>query len=117
MKARIPPFTAAKKKAAIEELKREYQKIAAKERDDLTRRIIKTVIFVMHNEFGFGRERNERLFKRFTEVLEESDKDEIFWEHIDREVIDYLGFPFERDYTENGRVVSESDYANRNRTG
>lgn len=117
MKARIPPFTAAKKKAAIEELKREYQKIAAKERDDLTRRIIKTVIFVMHNEFGFGRERNERLFKRFTQVLEESDKDEIFWEHIDREVIDYLGFPFERDYTENGRVISESDYANRNRTG
>lgn len=110
MKARIPIYTAAQKKQARAELEREYLKIAEKERNDMSRRIIKTIIFVMNDEFGFGRDRNERLFKRFTETLEKSDKDEVYWEHIDRVVIEKLGFPFERDYTENGQVISESDY-------
>lgn len=110
MKARIPFLTSAQRKQARVELQAEYQKVAAKERDDLTRRIIKTVIFVMHEVFGFGKVRITKLFKRFTEVLEHSDKDAIFWEHIDRVVIDELGFPFERDFTEDGHVISESDY-------
>lgn len=68
----------------------------------------------MHNEFGYGLTRISRLFNRFTEVLENSDKDEVYWEHIDRVVIDELELPFERDYTNNGQVISESKFNKEN---
>lgn len=61
---------------------------------------------------------NEKLLTRIgaADSLPGVTEDEIFWEHIDREVIDYLGFPFERDYTDNGRVVSESDLLKKRRS-
>ncbi len=35
------------------------------------------------------------------------DTDEVFWEHIDRVVIDKLKLEFDRrDYTDNGKVVN-----------
>ena len=40
-----------------------------------------------------------KLLIKFNELVKESSEDEIFWEHIDRQVIDRLGFDFERDYT------------------
>ena len=36
----------------------------------------------------------------FLMLLEKEKTDEIFWEHLDRYVIDYLGIPFERDYSD-----------------
>lgn len=42
-----------------------------------------------------------------TEIIEHSDTDEVFWEHIDRVVIDKLKLEFDkRDYTDNGKVVN-----------
>ena len=42
-----------------------------------------------------------------TEIIEHSDTDEVFWEHIDRVVIDKLKLEFDRrDYTDNGKVIN-----------
>lgn len=115
MKARIPVLNAAQKREATKELEREYMKIMDRERTNMTRRIIKVVLFVLHSEFGFGLGRCARAFNKFTKLFEESDKDEIFWEHIDRVVIDQMGIRFERDYTEKGTVISETELEERRR--
>lgn len=114
MKARVPHFTAKQMKIATKELEREYEKVRDKERNDMTRRIIKVILYVLHERFGFGIHRLARAFNGFNEMFEESDHDEVFWEHVDRVVIDKLGIQFERDYTENGKVISESDLEKRN---
>ena len=59
----------------------------------------------MNEKYGFGTKRLAALVDDFTAKLDESSKDEVFWEHIDKVVIDNLGIPFERDYTDRGRVV------------
>lgn len=109
MKARIPVKL---KKETIKEAKRiahsEYRKIQEKEAKDITRRIFKTMLFALHNDFGFGRDRCAKALKSMTTIIEHSDEDEVFWEHIDRVVMDELKLSFDsRDYTDNGKVVSE----------
>ena len=113
MKARVPVLSAKRKQEAVKELEREYEKVRDKERQDMTRRIIKVILYVLHERFGFGVHRLAKAFDGFNEMFDESDRDEIFWEHVDRVVIDKLGIQFERDYTENGKVISESDYDNK----
>lgn len=103
MKARIP-VTCAQQKRIHDEMVREYGKVAEQERKDMTRRICKTMLFIMNRDFGFGLKRCARLFNAFAEHLEHSSEDEVYWEHIDRVVIDQMGLPFERDYTDCGRV-------------
>ena len=77
---------------------------------DLTRRILKTLCRVLYTEFGWGRTRLIRLINAFTKCMEESDTDEVYWEHTDRIVMDRLGLDFKkRDYTENGKVVTYDD--------
>lgn len=65
-------------------------------------------------DFGFGRDRCAKALKSMTEIVEHSDTDEVFWEHIDRVVIDKLKLEFDkRDYTDNGKVVNfEGDKEN-----
>lgn len=61
----------------------------------------------MYKDFGFGRDRCAKALKSMTEIVEHSDTDEVFWEHIDRVVIDKLKLEFDkRDYTDNGKVVN-----------
>lgn len=113
MKARIPVKLKREAMAEINRLAdREYQKVKDKEINDLTRRIFKTIVFALHKDFGFGRDRCAKALKSMTEIIEHSDTDEVFWEHIDRVVIDKLKLEFDRrDYTDNGKVVNyeESD--------
>lgn len=112
MKARVPMFNCKQKKAIRKEMEREYQKVASEERDGMARRIIKTMIFCLNQEFGFGVGRCARAFKAFTEHLDNSADDEIYWEHIDRVVIDQMKIPFERDYTDRGKVASSKKRRN-----
>lgn len=107
MKARIPVKL---KQETIKEAKRvarsAYQEIQEKEAKDITRRIFKTMLFVLHKDFSFGRDRCARVLKSMTTVIEHSSEDEVFWEHIDRVVIDELKLSFDsRDYTSRGKVV------------
>lgn len=48
-----------------------------------------------------------KAFEEMTNVINHSNEDEVFWEHIDRQVIDTLEIPLERDYTEKGKVVNK----------
>lgn len=58
MKARIPVKLKREAMAEINRLAdREYQKVKDKEINDLTRRIFKTIVFALHKDFGFGRDR------------------------------------------------------------
>jgi hypothetical protein len=115
LKARIPVKLKKEAMAEINRLAdREYQKVKDKEIADATRRIFKTIVFALHKDFGFGRDRCAKALKSMTEIIEHSDTDEVFWEHIDRVVIDKLKLEFDkRDYTDNGKVVNfEGDEEN-----
>lgn len=109
MKARVPYFTNKQMKVAEQQLRMEYAKVAQKERDNVTRRIFKVLCVALHEEFGFGKGRLARTIGIMTDMLEQSHDDEVFWEHVDREVIDYLDIQFERDYTVNGEPISETE--------
>ena len=106
MRARIP-VTCAQQRRIHDQMVLEYRKVADQEREDVTRRIIKTMIYCLNKEFGFGVGRCARAFNAFAEHLERSRDDEVFWEHIDRVVIDQMKIPFERDYTDRGRASSQ----------
>lgn len=115
MKARIPVKLKREAMAEINRLAdREYQTVKDKEINDLTRRIFKTIVFALYKDFGFGRDRCAKALKSMTEIIEHSDTDEVFWEHIDHVVIDKLKLEFDkRDYTDNGKVVNfEGDEEN-----
>ena len=85
----------------------EFQKFNDIEIFDVTSLIFKTIVFALHKDFGFGRDRCAKTLKSMTKIIEHSDTDEVFWEHIDRVVIDKLKLEFDkRDYTDNGKVVN-----------
>ena len=65
------------------------------ERHCMTRRVFKVLVYVLHNEFGFGVKRINRVVKGMESLMKEDNP--IFWEQLDRHVIDYLGIPFERE--------------------
>ena len=111
MKARIP-MTCAQQRRIRDEMIREYRKVADEERDDMARRICKTILFILNRDFGFGVKRCARLFSTFADHLYHSPEDEVYWEHIDRVVIDQMGLPFERDYTDRGKVASNKSRRN-----
>ena len=112
MKARIPKISGNDRKRMLSEVeievKKAWEKVEEEKTIDITRRVLKTIIYTLNTEYGYGIKRITRLFNSFTKMLEESRKDEVYWEHIDRVVVDKLGLPFERDYTNNGQVISES---------
>ena len=112
MKARIPKISGNDRKRMLSEVeievKKAWEKVEEEKTIDITRRVLKTIIYNLNTEYGYGIKRISRLFNSFTKMLEESSKDEVYWEHIDRVVVDKLGLPFERDYTNNGQVISES---------
>lgn len=108
MKARIPVnIKREAKKEILRLVNNEYSKVRNKENEDITRRIFKTMMFVLNQDFGFGHDRLNKALKEMTEVIKHSSEDEVFWEHLDRVVIDQLKLPFKRDYTEKGMVVNE----------
>lgn len=108
MKARIPVnIKREAKKEILRLVNNEYSKVRNKENEDITRRIFKTMMFVLKQDFGFGHDRLNKALKEMTEVIKHSSEDEVFWEHLDRVVIDQLKLPFKRDYTEKGMVVNE----------
>ena len=112
MKARIPKISGNDRKRMLSEVeievKKAWEKVEEEKTIDITRRVLKTIIYTLNTEYGYGIKRISRLFNSFTKMLENSNNDEVYWEHIDRVVVNKLGLPFERDYTNNGQVISES---------
>ena len=112
MKARIPKISGNDRKRLLSEVeievKKAWEKVEEEKTIDITRRVLKTIIYKLNTEYGYGIKRITRLFNSFTKMLENSNNDEVYWEHRDRVVVNDLGLPFERDYTNNGQVISES---------
>lgn len=66
------------------------------EKNDLMRRFMKLMIQSM-DESGIDVEKIKEVVLKFTDLAGERDKDEVFYSHIDRNVIDELGFQFDRE--------------------
>ena len=107
MKARVPYYrTAAEKKAIHEEIMAEYRKIEAQKRREMAERCLKIFLFVLNRDYHFGKKRANEFYSECGKLLESSYNDEVFWEHVDKVVIDYLEITeFERDYTVKGKAV------------
>ena len=109
MKARTPYFRTAKEKRMIrDEVKAEWRKIEAEELRKMAQRCLKIYLFVLNRDYNFGKKRANDFYQACGELLAGSYDDEVFWEHVDRVVIDYLKITeFERDYTVKGKAVRE----------
>ena len=88
MKARIPLNNS---------LKRGIEREIRKEQNEATRRMIKVFLVTLNTNFNFGKKRLEKVMDDFYKLLLEGRKDEIFWEHIDRVLIDNLKLKLERE--------------------
>lgn len=72
-----------------------------KQQKGATRRLYKICILALVLEFGFGKGRILKLVRKVDELVKESQKDEAFWYHLDKRLIDQQGLDFEReDYEE-----------------
>lgn len=78
MKARIPMISESKKEKLRSEIKVEVDKawkqVEQEKEYDITRRVLKTIIYVLNTEYGYGIKRISRLFNSFTQMLENSKK-------------------------------------------
>lgn len=101
MKARIP-LNSKQKKLLIEAARKELMR----EQYGFTRRIFKAFCYCLNRDFQFGNIRLNKLIRSVENLLKETSTDEIFWEHLDRVVIDELKIPFEcEEVNQNGDVV------------
>ena len=96
MRARIPA------QARLSSTSRRVIKEAAapeldKQEMDRTRRLFKLFCLALNEQCGFGRERLSRVLASVSELSAEHDKDEVFWTHVDRVVIDQIGVQFDRE--------------------
>lgn len=88
------------KNSMVQEAKVMVMKEKEKQNNDMTRRIIKLFCYALNEHYQFGGKRLSELIYYVGELIKESDTDEIFWEHIDRNLIDRIGLNLERDYTD-----------------
>ena len=98
MKAHIP-LSGKMKKDALAEIKIEVAKEREQVTEQIVRRTLKLVLFELNDNYGFGFSRLNKLIGGVNDLTVKSQDDEIFWEHIDRQLIDRIGLDFQRDYT------------------
>ena len=81
MKARISPKNALPKRVlkACEEYAESVQKAN-------NIRFLKCACYVLNKDFGFGKERLERFILSANDLAVQKQYDEVFWEHMDREM-------------------------------
>lgn len=54
----------------------------------------KLLIYTLHTEFGFGEKRLKQMFDAVTAQVENMRDDPIFWNRVDRDVIENLHFDY-----------------------
>lgn len=109
MRARIPP----KMKYSKREQK-ELQKLAedalSKKQYGFMRRLFKAFCYVLNRKYGFGKYRLSAAIGEIEQVMDECLTSEIFWEQLDRVVIDEIGLDFVREKTDkDGRALFTDD--------
>ena len=78
------------------------EKTTVKEYDDSVQndnfmRYVKLSIVALHQRFGFGHDRTADFIGDMMRLADEAAKDEIFWEHIDKVVIEELKIQLPRE--------------------
>lgn len=76
-----------------DEVEAEFQK----QSNDMAQRVFKLFCVALHQTFGFGKYRLSRQLQAVNELSTEREQDEIFWTHVDRIVIEYIGLDFPRE--------------------
>lgn len=72
-------------------------------------RFLKVTCVVLHDDFGFGRQRLEKYIDAIDKLMTENQGNEILWDKIDEVLIDKLGLPFEcEDYEEREEAMREN---------
>ena len=66
----------------------------------LIRRLFKLMCISLNETYGFGKRRLECVLGQISDLVEEHDRDEVYWAHVDRVVIDGLGVKFKREAEE-----------------
>lgn len=103
--------TANEKKRACDELYCEWRKIEAEGKRKMAQRCLKIFLFVLHRDYGFGKKRLTDFYNACGALLATADTNVVFWEQIDRSIVDELGFTeLGRDYTERGKAVREGEH-------
>lgn len=67
-----------------------------KEIKGYARRLFKLMCLSLNETEGFGKARCQKIIKNINAIAEEHEKDEVYWSHVDRVVIDQIGISFER---------------------
>lgn len=96
MKARIPNSAKLTKKQlqAAESYSRQVMKA---DQERFLRRYFKLMCYVLNRDFGFGSKRCLAVIGGISRLSAEHDQDEIFWEHLDRVIVDEMKLDLERD--------------------
>lgn len=89
MKVQVPRISKKQKDIIKNELR--------SQQNDLSRRLLKLFCCALHDEFEFGKDRCQRLIAKVNDLAAKHYDDEVFWYHIDRELIDYMGINFPRE--------------------
>lgn len=97
MKARVSVLSKNQQKRALAEIDKMTDEVIEKKMAQVTRRLLKLVCHVLNEHFQFGKHRLSLVINEIGKLSTEHDDDELFYEHLDRIVIDYLGLPFERE--------------------
>ena len=100
MKARTPPSAKLSRKQInlIEKMSHELAEEALKRgQKNLMRRWFKLMCVALHNTYGFSTGRLAVVIQEIDKLSTQAEKDEIFWEHVDRVVIDELKMPFDKE--------------------
>lgn len=102
MKARIP--ISRRQRRVIEEAV--YTELKEQEFAS-TQRVFKLFCYVLHHDYGF-KKRCFDVIDKVSKLIKEQDEDLIFWEHLDKYVIDQIGMPFSREKIDlDGNLVRE----------
>lgn len=99
MKAKIPAASrVSKRQMAV--LNEAADELVRKRERERIRRLFKLMCISLNETYGFGKRRLECVIGQISDLVEEHDRDEVYWAHVDRVVIDGLGVKFKREAEE-----------------
>lgn len=105
MKARIP-LPNDLKSAVKTEIAAEWRKIQKEKALEMAQRCLKVYLYVLNRDYGFGKKRLTDFYNRCGEFMATADDNEVFWEQLDKVIIDTYGFnELGRDYTDRGKAI------------
>ena len=94
MKARVPLQKKLPQKT-LREVESYAKEVVNSYEKECMRRFFKLACLALNQDFGFGTHRLQKFIVTAGEHA--GNRDEVFWWHVDKQLIDQLGLPFERE--------------------